>query len=86
MKVDAAEAAIRMVIASALAEHGETSGRGLDALFAMRQAESIVKALLATGYAELQGESPIELPRLAKPYTQEQLSLEIARLLPSGTT
>jgi hypothetical protein len=42
--------------------------------------------LLATGYAELQSELPIELPRIAKPYTQEQLSFEIARLLPDGTT
>jgi hypothetical protein len=31
-------------------EHDETSGRGLDALFAMRQAEAIVKALGHAGY------------------------------------
>jgi hypothetical protein len=45
MTIDADEAAIRMVIAGALIDHGETGGRGLDALFAMRQAETIVKAL-----------------------------------------
>lgn len=38
--------------------------------------------LLATGYAELQGMQNVDLPRLAKPYTRDQLSLEIARLLP----
>jgi hypothetical protein len=50
MTIDAEEAAIRTVIAGALAEHGEPSGRGFDALFAMRQAEAIVKALKIAGY------------------------------------
>jgi hypothetical protein len=50
MTLDAGEAAIRNVIAIALMEHDETSGRGLDALFAMRQAEAIVKALGHAGY------------------------------------
>jgi hypothetical protein len=48
MTIDAAEAAIRAVIAGALAEHGEA--RGFDALFAMREAEAIVKALRIAGY------------------------------------
>jgi signal transduction histidine kinase len=38
--------------------------------------------LLATGYADLAGAEPQTLPRLAKPYTQDQLSTQIARLLP----
>jgi hypothetical protein len=38
------------VIAVALMEHDETNWRGADALFAMRQAEAIVKALAHTGY------------------------------------
>jgi hypothetical protein len=50
MPIDAGEAAIRRVIAEVLIEHGETSGRGLDALFAMRQAEAVVKALEHAGY------------------------------------
>jgi hypothetical protein len=48
--IDAREAAIRTVIVTALVEHGETSGRGMDALFSMRQAEAIVKALEHAGY------------------------------------
>jgi hypothetical protein len=44
------QAAIRTVIATVLAEQGEDSGRGLDAFFAMRQAEAIVKALEHAGY------------------------------------
>jgi hypothetical protein len=50
MTIDAGEAAIRAVIVNALVEQGEMSGRGLDALFAMRQAETIVKALGHAGY------------------------------------
>jgi hypothetical protein len=50
MTLDAGEAAIRTVIAAVLAQYGEASGRGLDALLAMRQAETIVKALEHAGY------------------------------------
>jgi hypothetical protein len=50
MTIDAGEAAIRNVIAIALMEHDETNGRGADALFAMRQAEAVVKALAHAGY------------------------------------
>jgi hypothetical protein len=50
MAIDAEQAAIRTVIATILAEQGEGSGRGLDALFAMRQAEAIVRALEHAGY------------------------------------
>jgi hypothetical protein len=37
------------VIAAALAEYGEINGQGLDALFAMREAEVVVKALEYAG-------------------------------------
>ena len=49
MTVDADEAALRTVIAAALAQHGEAHGRGLDALFAS-QAEAVMKALGDAGY------------------------------------
>jgi hypothetical protein len=48
--IDAEEAAIRTVIANALVGHGEASGRSFDALYVMRQAEAIVKALKIAGY------------------------------------
>jgi hypothetical protein len=50
MAIDADQAAIRTVIAAVLAEQRADSGLGLDALFAMRQAEAIVKALENAGY------------------------------------
>jgi hypothetical protein len=45
MSIDTEEAAIRTVIAGVLVEHGAVSGRTPDALFAMRQAEVVVRAL-----------------------------------------
>jgi hypothetical protein len=50
MSIDAEEAAIRTIIVSAIMEHLEANERGFDALFAMRQAEAIVKALKIGGY------------------------------------
>jgi hypothetical protein len=45
MSINAQDAAIRTVIVGALMGHSEASERGFDALFVMRQAEAIVKAL-----------------------------------------
>lgn len=38
-----------------------------------------VRIILATGYAELPTDSPVDFPRLAKPYTQEDLSNALKR-------
>jgi hypothetical protein len=48
--MDSGEAAIRTVIAGAIVESYDASGRAIDALLAMRQAEAIVKALAVAGY------------------------------------
>jgi hypothetical protein len=50
MTIDAGEAAVRTVIAEAIIDHAETSGRLFDALFAMRQAEAIIRALEIAGH------------------------------------
>jgi hypothetical protein len=50
MTLDTGEAAIRTVIAEAIMEHSEIIGRAADALFAMREAAAIVKALEHAGY------------------------------------
>jgi CheY-like chemotaxis protein len=47
----------------------------------LRQNYPKLPILLASGYADLKGADPMELPRIAKPYTQQQLSLQIAPLL-----
>jgi hypothetical protein len=50
MTIDAGEAAIRTVIAGAVVESYDASGRAVDALLAIRQAEAIVRALAVAGY------------------------------------
>lgn len=54
---------------------------GMDLALALREQHPTLPILLATGYAELQGVQAIDLPRIAKPYTQQQLSAEIMRLI-----
>jgi hypothetical protein len=49
MTIDAGEAAIRTVIAGAIVESYDASGRPVDALPAMR-GEAIVRALAVAGY------------------------------------
>jgi signal transduction histidine kinase len=65
-----------------ITDHAMPGMTGIDLAVRLRVHDPELPILLATGYAELQGDLPIELPRLAKPYTQEQLSSEIATLLP----
>jgi hypothetical protein len=50
LAIGSEEAAIRAVLASALAEYVSGSGQSVDALIAMRQAEAIAKALEIAGY------------------------------------
>jgi signal transduction histidine kinase len=54
---------------------------GTDLALRLRKDYPELPILLATGYAELNGADSIELPRIAKPYTQQELSLQIAPLL-----
>lgn len=65
-----------------ITDHAMPGMTGVDLALALRARDPKMPILLATGYAETPQELQIEIPRLAKPYTQEQLSLEIARLLP----
>lgn len=48
---------------------------------AVRELKPDLPILLATGYAELPQGFDIDLPRLSKPYQQEQLAAEIVKLL-----
>ena len=48
---------------------------------AARELRPALPILVATGYADLPAGTEMGLPRLGKPYTQEQLEREIARIL-----
>lgn len=52
---------------------------------AVRRTHPDLPILLATGYAEMPKGSNIALPRIGKPYSQEQLAAQIARLLAAGS-
>jgi hypothetical protein len=76
--IERGEADIRTVKAEAIMEHSETSGRGFDALFAMREPEVIVRALKIAGSAMNEAEA-----RQAKVLTADEarrIALNIARL------
>jgi signal transduction histidine kinase len=66
-----------------ITDHAMPGMTGAELAARIRKRTPALPILLATGYAELQGAQAIDLPRLAKPYTQAQLSTEIARLLPA---
>jgi hypothetical protein len=50
LSINAEEAAIRTVILGALMGHSEAGDRSMDTVLAMRQAETIVKALKVCGH------------------------------------
>jgi PAS domain S-box-containing protein len=52
---------------------------------AAREIRPELPILLATGYAELPAGSAIGLPRIGKPYQQDQLAAEIVKLLKHGS-
>ena len=51
---------------------------------AAREIRPELPILLATGYAELPASSAIGLPRIGKPYQQDQLAAEIVKVLKHG--
>ena len=67
-----------------ITDHAMPGMTGIELARQVRRQYPQLPILLATGFAELDGIEMVEVARLAKPYTQAQLSLEIARLLPHG--
>ena len=54
---------------------------GLELAAASRKVRPSLPVLLATGYAELPEGAQLDLPRLAKPYHQDQLRDQLDQLL-----
>jgi CheY-like chemotaxis protein len=54
---------------------------GLELAAASREVRPSLPVLLATGYAELPEGTQLNLPRLAKPYHQDQLRDQLDQLL-----
>ncbi len=66
-----------------ITDHAMPGMTGTDLAVSLRARHPLLPILLASGYQELEGDPPLDLPRLSKPYNQARLSTEIARLLPS---
>jgi signal transduction histidine kinase len=64
-----------------ITDHAMPGMTGIELAREVRRRYPQLPILLATGFAELEGIDVVDVPRLAKPYTQAQLSTEIARLL-----
>ena len=67
-----------------ITDHAMPGMTGMELADEVRRTRPHLPILLATGYAEMEGPQVVDVPRLAKPYTQEQLASEIARLLPNS--
>jgi CheY-like chemotaxis protein len=65
-----------------ITDHAMPGMTGIELAREVRRQYPQLPILLATGFAELEGADVVDVARLAKPYTQAQLSMEIARLLP----
>ena len=86
-EVHSAREALQLLEAGLLADllitdHAMPGMTGMELADEVRRTRPRLPILLATGYAEVEGPQRVDVPRLAKPYTQEQLAMEIARLLP----
>ena len=86
VEANSAEEALK-VMADGLApdllitDHAMPGMTGSELALHVRALEPSLPILLATGYADLPEGRSIVLPRLAKPYTQDQLAAEIRKLL-----
>ena len=67
-----------------ITDHAMPGMTGVELAREVRRQRPRLPILLATGFAELEEVKVIDIERLAKPYTQNQLAAEIARLLPDG--
>jgi CheY-like chemotaxis protein len=66
-----------------ITDHAMPEMTGLELAREVRRRLPELPVLLATGFADLDGAGTVDLPRLAKPYTQDQLATQIVRLLPN---
>jgi CheY-like chemotaxis protein len=66
-----------------ITDHAMPDMTGSELAHEVRRRSPSLPVLLATAFAELEGDDVAALPRLSKPYTQDQLSRAIASLVPA---
>jgi PAS domain S-box-containing protein len=77
LKILSSDAEIDLMIS----DYSMPGMNGAQLAIAARELRPRLPILLATGYADLPPGSNVELPRLGKPYSQEQLETEIGKVL-----
>jgi signal transduction histidine kinase len=65
-------------------DHAMPQMTGLQLAREIRALQPDLPILLATGYAELPSEPGVDVPRLAKPYSQAELARLLRRVFPAG--
>jgi CheY-like chemotaxis protein len=65
-----------------ITDHAMPGMTGIELVRQVRRERPRLPILLATGYAGSEGADDLDIARLGKPYTQDQLAAKIARLLP----
>jgi CheY-like chemotaxis protein len=64
-----------------MTDHMMPGMTGVELALQSREVRPTLPILLATGYADLPEGAPLDLPRLAKPYHQDQLRDRLEQLL-----
>ena len=85
-EVDSGEAALQVLrsdgsIDLVITDHAMPGMTGTELASCIRRAWPELPVAIATGYAELPGDGELELPRLSKPYRQQDLAALLARLV-----
>jgi CheY-like chemotaxis protein len=65
-------------------DHAMPGMTGIELAQAIKAKWPKLPVLLATGYADLPEGEATDLPRLAKPYRQEELVVQLSRMLERG--
>lgn len=68
-------------VAMLLTDYSMPDMNGVELVSAARRMRPDIKVLLATGYTELPGQQALDVPRLEKPYQQDELGRMVAELL-----
>ncbi len=64
-----------------ITDHAMPGMTGAELARQVRRSWPMLPVLVASGYAELPDEQSSDLPRLSKPYRQDELAAQIAKLL-----
>ena len=64
---------VRRRIRAVITDYAMPGMNGLELAHKLHVRNPELRIILATGYAELPTNAPVDFPRLSKPYTQEEL-------------